>query len=175
MSAIDESGFSLILSKFGRVDSAKSCWNALEMEYNRTVHHIQEDFMSKVELQEQDEKENVDCHRDFGDCNADVDFGCDDDCTKETNDVDDEESSIAPIVMHDEICDIVDYDTDMTNYCCSQEDAEMEFVEDNVDAEENDKVNEIFFIWSPEEIKHYYGMMLNKTSKKMHLLKMKLK
>ena len=40
LSTIDESVFSFILSKFGRVHSAKACWNALEMEYNRTMHHI---------------------------------------------------------------------------------------------------------------------------------------
>ena len=129
--------------------------------------------MSKVELQEEDENEIVDCHEDFGDCNANADIGCDDDYTKETND--EETAIVAVVVMHDEICDVVDYDANMTNYCNSQEeavefvenmDAEMEFVEENVDAEENDKVNEIFMVWSREEIKHYYGMMRTRLRRK---------
>ena len=78
MSAIDESVLSIILSKFRRADSAKACWDPLEIEYDKTVHHIEEDFLSEAKLQEEgidkvDEKENVD----FGDCNVGENFGCD--------------------------------------------------------------------------------------------------
>ena len=34
---------------------------------------------------------------------------------------------------------------------------EVEFVEDNLDAEENEKVNEICMVWSAEEIKHKFN------------------